>query len=228
MIKTIQDAFYTYVILLIRPFKTHNLFRQQRIIRTQGEDVVTITQEGSFNIAPLSKEEAISFSWIMEIISAIYTILSINIGISTYKYITTGATFKSWVALKLYYSGQVSTIATTMMMVVLFPLTAWIYIKVWEMFVIFFMKLLEFDEADEEGAGEVVASTLSSNLFLLVPIFGSVIAKLSQILLLFAGLRSNLGMNIQQSILVLMAPLFMFVLFTLFMIGYMILMFTAL
>lgn len=228
MIKLIQDSFYTYAILLIRPFKTHAEFRRFRQIRQSGEGVYSFDRGSDrFNIVPLTKEQAICFSWIMEILNAIYSVISINLGISAFNYLKVGNSINNWLALKLYYSGQVSTITMSIVMVVLFPLTAWVYIKVWEVIVVFFMKLFEYDESEEEGASEVVSSTLSSSLFLLIPIFGSSVAKLAQILLFFAGLRSNLGMNIQQSILVLMAPIFLFVLLSLFMIGYMVLMFTA-
>src|SRR3989339_98351 len=220
MIKYTCDAFYSYFMMLIHPFKTHEMLRQQRMAIRERSTVVPIsTSDEKYNLIQLKREEVICFSWIMEIISAIYTIMSINLGISALNFINTGSSFNSWIAFQLYYSGQITNIAITLLLVVLFPITAWIYIKVWEMIVVFFMKLFEYDELDELGAIDVVTSTMSSNILLLIPLFGSVLAKLYQILLFFAGLKSNLGMNTQQSILVLMAPIFLLVVMSLFLIG---------
>jgi len=228
MIKHTCDAFYSYFMMLIHPFKTHEMLRQQRMAIREHSTVIPFSvADEKYNLIQLKREEVICFSWIMEIISAIYTIMSINLGISALHFINTGSSFNSWLAFQLYYSGQITNIAITLLFVVLFPVTAWIYIKVWEMIVVFFMKLFEYDELDELGAIDVVTSTLSSNILLLIPLFGSVLAKLYQILLFFAGLKSNLGMNTQQSILVLMAPIFLLVVTILFLIGYVILMFTA-
>ena len=228
MIKHTCDAFYSYFMMLIHPFKTHEVLRQQRMAMRERSTVVPFpTSEEKYSLIQLKREEVICFSWIMEIISAIYTIMSINLGISALNFINTGSSFNSWIAFQFYYSGQITNITITLLFVVLFPVTAWVYIKVWEMIVVFFMKLFEYDELDELGAIDVVTSTLSANILLLIPLFGSVLAKLYQILLFFAGLKSNLGMNTQQSILVLMAPIFLLVVTILFLIGYVILMFTA-
>ena len=228
MIKHTCDAFYSYFMMLIHPFKTHEVLRQHRMAMRESSTVVSFPpSDDKYNLIQLKREEVICFSWIMEIISAIYTIMSINLGISALNFINTGSSFNSWIAFQLYYSGQITNITITLFFVVLFPVTAWVYIKVWEMIVVFFMKLFEYDELDELGAIDVVTSTLSANILLLIPLFGSVLAKLYQILLFFAGLKSNLGMNTQQSILVLMAPIFLLVVTILFLIGYVILMFTA-
>jgi hypothetical protein len=228
MIKHTTDAFYSYFVMLIHPFKTHEMLRQQRMaIRDRSTIIPFSISEEKYNLIQLKREEVICFSWIMEIISAIYTILSINLGISALNYFNSGSSINSWIASELYYSGQVTTIAYTLLTIVLFPVTAWIYIKVWEMIVVFFMKLFEYDELDEYGAIDVVTSTLSSNILLIVPLFGGVLAKLYQLLLFFAGLKSNLGMNTQQSILVLMAPIFLLVVTILFLVGYVVLMFTT-
>ena len=111
---------------------------------------------------------------------------------------------------------------------VLFPLGAFVFVKFWGLLLRFFIRLYELPVKDEERAvDEVVAGSLTSHMFLVVPIFGEIAKHISSMVFLFAGLRSNLGMSVLQALMVVISPLFI-IFFAILVLGlYIALVFTA-
>lgn len=70
----------------------------------------------------------------------------------------------------------------------------------------------EDEEEIEERCEEVVANSLTAHTFLVIPIVGDFLQKFSFLIYLYAGLRRNLGLNVFQSLLILMCPLILILL----------------
>ncbi len=112
--------------------------------------------------------------------------------------------------------------------VALFPLGVFLYCKIWELIIRFFIHLYEIEIKNEEQAvEEVLAGSLSSHLFFIFPIFGEFLKHIASLIYIFAGLRSGLGMSVLQASMVIIAPIFL-VLFSVLVIGiYFVVLFAA-
>ncbi|MEK6624537.1 MAG: hypothetical protein AABY86_06200, partial [Bdellovibrionota bacterium] len=97
--------------------------------------------------------------------------------------------------------------------VVCFPILVWIMVKIWEAIITFFHHFLGKDENDLAGISQIVNNTLTSHVFLLIPIFGPVLKWLSMLIQLYGGLRYNLRYSRLQAAIVLLSPVILLVFF---------------
>ncbi len=100
--------------------------------------------------------------------------------------------------------------------VVSFPVIAWALVRIWEAIITFFHHFLGKDDSDLPGISQVVNNTLSSHVFLLIPVFGPVIKWLSMLTQLYGGLRYNLRYTRLQAVAVLLSPLILLAFFAFF------------
>ncbi len=90
--------------------------------------------------------------------------------------------------------------------VVFFPLSAWVYVRLWKLLISFCTKLFDKDY-EQETIDEVVNFSLVSNFFLIIPILGSFLQFLSSTFYIFIGLRYNLRLSSTQSLMIVASPL---------------------
>ncbi|MBI2520530.1 MAG: hypothetical protein HYV97_08930 [Bdellovibrio sp.] len=90
--------------------------------------------------------------------------------------------------------------------VVSFPIIAWIMVKIWEAIITFFHHFLGKDDGDLPGIAQTVNNTLTSHVFLLIPLFGPLLKWLSMLIQMYGGLRYNLRYSRLQATIVLLSP----------------------
>lgn len=156
----------------------------------------------------LTLMEAISVSWIFAICQAIYVVLSILLGV------VAADSFQE-MNLPISWEPQKVMLIYTIAEVILFPLWAWLYAKVWAVFISFAMRLFNLMDSEQECSekiDEIVSVAYTSHVFLMVPVFGAVIKFIAFLLYLFAGLKKNLNLSSIQSIFVILSPLLLIML----------------
>ena len=113
--------------------------------------------------------------------------------------------------LATYFTRLQSTLNFQIFIILLkvasFPLLVWIMVKIWEAIITFFHHFLGKDEKDLPGISQIVNNTLTSHIFLLIPIFGPILKWLSMLIQLYGGLRYNLRYSRLQATIVLLSPL---------------------
>ena len=153
-----------------------------------------------------------SVSWIFIIFHATYSLIGITIGLNS----THCAQEELSYVMSSASAGIASySIFSLLLNVVLFSLFFWVYGRFWinilKVFTNVFEKY-EDEEEIEERCEEVVANSLTAHTFLVIPIVGDFLQKFSFLIYLYAGLRRNLGLNVFQSLLILMCPLILILL----------------
>jgi hypothetical protein len=149
-------------------------------------------------------------SWPFAILQAIYSVGAILLGLGVVTqfereygasllsaYISWGDFYlKKWMILSIIVS------------VILFPLVSWVYVKFWKVFVLFFAQLFNIDSDDryDDWIENSVAATLSSNILMVFPFIGSLLKKISFVIIFFIHLNCRLGFSRYQSVVVILGP----------------------
>lgn len=206
-----RELFQIYFQSLFRPFALQEVLRHERL----SQDGQTI-----FSLAPVASKKKLSFidamslSWVMVLIKAIYAMIALLIGV--YWLGILGDEGRYLGGLKFWGAkAQTVTIFMIIFDVILFPLTIWFYAKFWGVVIRFFGQLFDVEGDLNEMSEQIVNHSLSSHLFLVIPIFGEMVKHLAGLTLIYAGLKKNMQLSTLQSLMVLVSPL-MLLLFILF------------
>lgn len=189
-----------YVKYFLHPFETHReLYRS----REHGEHESDRPKLVDF----------ISISWLFMMVKAMYALVFLYIGKKSSEYLLEQETISN-----LLGPGAAEIhrfiILFTIFEVILFPVALWFYAKFWGLIINFFCTLFDNNRPDKDQVvEEVVATSLTANMFLLVPIIGELGKYFSALFFLYAGLRENLKFSKVQSIVVLLGPLLLLLLF---------------
>jgi hypothetical protein len=152
----------------------------------------------------LSYTEVISVSWIFNFIKSIYSIIIIW---ASYSFIATPL-MKSDISFALPATGQKIMMLSSISFAVIFPIYSYLYFFFWEIVISFLMSLFGKSYFDKKKIQQVLISSFTSNILLLVPVFGSFLRYCISIFYFFIGLRRNLKLSTTQSVLVLLIPVF--------------------
>lgn len=158
----------------------------------------------------LTLAEVFLISWPLVMVQGFYALISLNLNFYLMDNQSTANQF-----LTLLGAGHLPRLHRVMvslqiLQVVLAPLWMWVLYKFWASFVIFFGKLYNLPVNVRQSAEDICKVSMSSHLFLLVPIFGPFAKFICNFVYLFLGLRHNLLLSPLQSMMVLIAPLFLF------------------
>lgn len=204
-----------YILTFLHPFKTHDVLRSLRSRKRPLSLASDIENSEDNEISGLTFVEVMSISWVMAIISGLYSVGMIYFGYITGSFLSESDSLSSLISENISLEYQKILISWSILQVIIFPITLWFYAKVWTVIIRFFGNLFEFDGDVEKVTSEVVNHSIVTNLFLVIPIFGEMIRHFSSIIYLFAGLRNNMSFSILQSLIVVCSPLIIFVLFIL-------------
>ncbi len=202
-----------YVLTFLHPFKTHEVLRNLRSQQRPLALATDIENTEEPEISGLNFVEVMSVSWVMAIVSGLYSIGMIYFGYITGSYMSESDSLSSLISQNISLEYQKILISWSILQVIIFPITLWFYAKVWTVVIRFFGNLFEFNGDLEKVTSQVVNHSIVTNLFLVIPIFGEMIRHFSSIIYLFAGLRNNMSFSILQSLIVVCSPLIIFVLF---------------
>ncbi len=218
-----NELLNNYLHACLHPWLTHdllNLRRKQRNVRREtpaleivGEDTLVAQRvKSEEEKVGVTFHEAMSISWIFAIFHATYLLIGMTMGLNSNEW--AGEEFAGM--MNSASAGIMAySVFSLLLNVVLFPLYFWLYGRFW----INLLKIctnvfekIEDEEEVESRCEEVVAQSLTSYTFLVIPIIGDFLHKLSFLIFLYAGLRRNLGLNLFQSITILLCPLLLILL----------------
>lgn len=206
-----RELLQIYTQSLFRPFALQEVLRHERLSHA-SQTVFSLTPVSA--IRKLSFLDAMSLSWVMVLIKAIYAMIALLIGV--YWLGILGDEGRYLGGLKFWGAkAQTVTIFMIIFDVILFPLTIWFYAKFWGVVIRFFGQLFDVEGDLNEMSEQIVNHSLSSHLFLVIPIFGEMVKHLAGLTLIYAGLKKNMQLSTLQSLMVLVSPL-MLLLFILF------------
>ena len=216
-----------YLSACLHPWLIHDLLNQKRKQKyvkreTPALEIVGAETSASQKVSEKVSEqgekvgvtfhEAMSISWIFAIFHATYLLIGITMGLNSNEWAgeELAEMMSSASAGIMAYS-----IFSLLLNVVLFPLYFWLYGRFWinllKVGTNIFEKIEDEDEVDTR-CEEVVAHSFTSYTFLVIPIIGDFLHKLTFFIYLYAGLRRNLGLNLFQAILILLFPLILILL----------------
>lgn len=195
------DLLYSYITYLIHPFKSHKFL--------MGESV-----ELKGNVKKLSLYEAIGASWIFIVINGFFRILLINFTlIMFFEFTELGDGLIGQLIHNKNYSGFYFLILSTVLDVVFFPVLTLIIVHFWEFIIKVYGRFLGIESDLDQKARDILTVSLSSNIFMVIPIFGDFCQKLASIFLMFTGIRQQFGTTTALSLCILMTPFLMFTAF---------------
>ncbi len=220
-----NELLTNYINACLHPWLTHDLLnsrRKQSRVRREapqlelvGEEIPPVAEvvEPEAQRVGVSFHESMSISWIFTIFQATYVLIGITMGLNSIEWAgedLSALMDNAAVGLTAY------SIFSLMLKVVFFPLFFWVYGRFWINILKVFINIFEKFESEEEiesRCEEIVANSLTAHTFLVIPIIGEFLQKFTFLIYLYAGLRRNLGLNLFQSILVLLCPLLIILLF---------------
>lgn len=204
-----------YIQSFLHPFDQHEKLHGIREgLSKRKKEALTVVSEDSLNEeipVKLSFVEAMSVSWLLKMVYSFYSIVSIHLGLISYKLMSEDSSFADLLFNDFPMKAQKALLFTTLLSAIFYPLVLWIYTKFWSVIIKFFSMLFDIKGDVESMTDEVVNHSLVSNMFLLIPVFGEAAKNFCSFIYIFAGLKKNFGMNSLQSIVVLSAPLFLFI-----------------
>lgn len=193
----IIEYFQTYVHYLIHPFKTHDAFMGK-------------TTDLSFVPKKLSVYESLGASWIFVVINGIFRIFLVNFVLYAFLSIADSEIgFLSSITNEDSLLGFYFLILSTILDVIFYPLFTLFLIQFWEFVIKLFAKFLGHQDNIEDKAKSIMTVALSSHIFSVIPVLGSMAQKLSALVLMYAGLRKQLNASAPLSVCIMMFPVLM-------------------
>lgn len=110
------------------------------------------------------------------------------------------------------YTGFYFLILTTVLDVIFYPILTLFFIEFWMFIIKFYAKLMGESEIDTK-ATNVMSLSLSSNIMLVIPLFGEIAQKISSMAIIYAGMRKQLNFSTGLCIVVLMTPVLFLLMF---------------
>lgn len=230
----ILDIFHEYFYSFLHPFKVH---RQLRTLRQTKHTMpqLRLAVWGELQHDSTNQKrgqdivEQVGVSWFFVIIRAIYSLISINIGLFVLEnYLSFDLTMFKEVFSPVSLQGQKILLLYIVGEAALYPILIWFYIKLWSVLIRFFGNLFGVEGDIPVMTEQVIGQSLVTHIFLLIPIFGDVVRYFSSIVYIFAGLRVNMRMSIVQSAIVICSPLFLLMIILLMFVAYLVALFSIL
>lgn len=184
------------------------------------------SDEGQRKISYL---ELMGISWALHLIYAFYSVFALYLGVKSYDYFSNSQDFTHLILDSFSFKMQKLSLLSTLFGVIIYPLVFHFGYKFWKGLLGFYARLFEARiPARDEVEHDILSSFFSSNLFLLMPIIGNLLSNIASAFFLFQGLRHKYEFSILQASLVLLTPLFLIFLFTVFTASYFVFLFTLL
>ena len=155
----------------------------------------------------ISISDSVLLSWIFAIINGIFRIILINLVLISLSSYVLGQDLDIQLFHKDGNFGYYFLILSSILDIIFFPLFALFIVQFWSFIIRIFARFLRVDGDIDLKVERVVTGSLSSNVFMAVPILGTFIQKISSLILLFIGMRSQLKFSSALSICVLISPI---------------------
>lgn len=174
--------------------------------------------------------EVMGISWSLHFVYAFYSVFALYLGVVSYEYLSKSEDFTHLLFESVAVTSQKVSLMMTLVQVIFYPFIFQFAFKFWAYLLKFYAEIFDYDgerELDVE-IEELLNSMFTTNLFLIIPIFGNVLSTLAQVYYLFIGLCTKLRFTKTQAFLVLITPLFLMFLLTILVASYFIFIFSLL
>ena len=200
------EVFNSYIYILLHPVLAHEKRSEQRkrLDVMKKNRLFEVVRESTAKVQETDFVSIVLVSWLFFIIYSFYHLAFANIGELVHATEETTGFVSSLISSNQFQKKLflLSLIAN----VVFFPLSAWIYVKLWRTLINFFLNIFD-KERNSESIDEVVNYSLVSNFFLVIPVIGNFIKILCSGYYIFLGLRHNLKLSSLQSFIIVASPL---------------------
>lgn len=211
-----KEIWTSFIYPLLAPFQMAKVFST---VEDAGES--EFFWKGK-KIRFLQLSELIACSWPFAVMSALYSIINLRLGLAFVNQMQeeySNSLISSYLPIEAFHLQRV-TLVSIMITAILYPLSAWFFVKFWKVITLVSVTLFSPPDLDHKGLNDrverAVSFTLSSHIFLLVPIIGVLFKRIAFLILFFASLKENLKLSTVQSVIVLLAPLILMGLFITF------------
>lgn len=190
----IIKIFINYFNYLIHPFKTHEKFLHPE--RFENVDVMR-----------LSAYESLTTSWIFVIINGILKIILLNfvllfiIDIANSSEFDFGEFFNLKEFPALYF-----LVLSAITDIIFYPLFGIFIIQFWELVIRFFGRLNGIEGDLTQKTQDILAVKFSSKILTIIPFLGSTLESMAKLILMYAGLRTQLKTSIPLTLCIMFTP----------------------
>lgn len=161
----------------------------------------------------LTVADSVLISWLFAIVNGIFRIILINIVLLTLSSYAMGPEATANLLNKDANIGYYLLILSSVLDIIFFPLFTLFIVQFWTFLIGVFARFLKVEGDVDLKVERVVTSSLSSNIFMAVPIFGGFLQKFSSLVLLFIGMKEQLKFTTSVSTCVLLTPVFIVMVF---------------
>ena len=172
--------------------------------------------------------EVLGISWFMHLIYTFYSVFAIYLGVKSYDYFSSSEDFTHLVLNSFNFSFQKISLFVQLGTVILYPLMFQFTYKFWIYLLKFYEQIFDMNDDVTESSADVVNAMYTSNIFLIIPIAGSIFSFLAQIYYLYQGVIKKLNFTKTQAFLVLMTPFFLLFIAAILIVSYFFFLFSLL
>jgi hypothetical protein len=206
-----NEIFSQYIYCFLHPWQAQETLRNLRLFNRDVErvsplELVESRQEKKLNEdSGITWNESLLISWFFSILQLFYVLLGMLLGLEVFSSYSAEDTLLSPFLLDANFK---KILYLMLFQGVLFPVSFWISSTFWSLLIKSFARLFEKDEENMQNVTEgIVATSLTSHAFLIIPVLGQFLFKVTTLIYIFAGLRRNLNLSVLQSFLVILCPL---------------------
>jgi hypothetical protein len=176
----------------------------------------------------ISYIEVLGISWALHLIYTFYSVFAVFLGIKSYEYFSSSEDFSHLILNSFSFSFQKMGLFVQLATVILYPVFFHFTYKFWIYLLKFYEQVFDMNDDITESSADIVNAMYTSNIFLLIPIAGSLCSSLAQIFLLYRGVIRKLNFTKTQGFLVLMTPFFLIFIFAILIVSYVFFLFSLL
>lgn len=165
--------------------------------------------------------ELMGVSWALHMLYAFYSVFALYLGVRTYDYFSQSKDFTHLILESFNFKFQKISLLTTLFSVILYPFIFQFAYRFWKGVFKFYANIFDYeDEQFNEKSEDILRSAFSANLFLIFPIIGNVLSNIALAFFIFSGLKRKYEFTSLQAGLVLITPLFIVFLISVFTASY--------
>lgn len=194
LINQIVEVFHSYFHYLIHPYKTHDSFQYPE-------------REVSYRPIRLSPYESLSTSWFFIILNGLMRVITLNFVILFFLELLNDSSLEFSRYFNLdEFPGLLIIVLSAIVDIIFYPLFGIFIIQFWEFIIKFYGNLLKVEGDLTRKAQDIISVYLSSNVLKIIPIFGAPFHSFAGMILMYAGLRSQLNASAALSICIIFTP----------------------
>lgn len=186
-----------YLYPIIHPFKY-----QDSLVNN-----IPIESQLNGELEKLEMTDAIAISWLVKVIRAVIHIFVLYFFTNTiFSFTLEDSEFANEFIPGARFDGYVLIVIGIVLETIFYPILTLIFMELWTFMIRVYATLLGTDRDEDKVAEQIMTASLSSTLFEIVPFVGEFFKSISNLVILYAGLRRNLKASKALSVLIISTP----------------------